>query len=370
MAETEKKPRRYKFKEVCIRLEEGSVLYSERSMNNPERAVDVMRDEMSQYDREMLCVVNLNSKMKPINFNIVSIGTIDQAPASIPNIFKSGILSNASAFMLMHNHPSGDPTPSMEDIALTERVVRAGHLMGIPCVDHIVIGCRTGDYYSMRENDAVSFDQPNMGRTAETSIVGDYGKESTMAENTKAMDPVAEVAAEAMEAAAAGAAEAGKDAGKEVEEISLKFGKGLAEPFTAKDGKEYMRILIPNQDASDHTPWASFVLPAKSVHENQFGKGLWAKIPADGHTTVTKPERVGTREDGKGIWEDRKSFVPNRELKGMVEAYKSRDREASDRESVIGKLDGMKQEASKPAAEKSKPKAKTKPKAKSTEPTL
>ena len=90
-----------------------------------------------------------------------------------------------------------------------------------------------------------------------------------MAENTKAMDHVAEAVAEAMEAAAAGAAEAGKDAGKEVEEISLKF--------------------------------------------------------------------------GKGIWEDRKSFVPNRELKNMVEAYKTKDREASDHESVIGKLDGMKQ---------------------------
>ena len=347
MEQMEKKPRRYKFKEVCIRLEEGNVLYSERSMSNPERAVDVMREEMAQYDREMLCVVNLNSKMKPINFNIVSIGTIDQAPASIPNIFKSGILSNASAFMLMHNHPSGDPTPSMEDIALTERVVQAGHLMGIPCVDHIVIGCQTRDYFSMREHDTVSFERPGMGKTAEAGIaaemtaeqqtVSDYGKEQTMAEMMRGTE------------AAAAAAEAGK----EIEEISIKFGKGLAEPFTAKDGKEFMRIMIPNQDAADHSPWQSFVLPAKSVHENQFGKGLWAKIPADGHTTVTKPIRVGTREDGKGIWEDRKRTVPNRELKSMVEAYKSKDRD-----SVLGQLDGMKKDAaSRPPADRPKAKA-------------
>ena len=54
------------------------------------------------------------------------------------------------------------------------------------------------------------------------------------------------------------------------------------EPFTAKDGREMLKIVIPNADRSDHTPWASFVLPAKAVHENQYGKGLWAKVPADG----------------------------------------------------------------------------------------
>jgi len=58
--------------------------------------------------------------------------------------------------------------------------------------------------------------------------------------------------------------------------------KGLAEPFQSKDGREFMRISIPNQDPTDKTPWASFVLPAKAVHENQYGEGLWAKIPADG----------------------------------------------------------------------------------------
>ena len=64
------------------------------------------------------------------------------------------------------------------------------------------------------------------------------------------------------------------------EEVTIKFGKGLAEPFQSKDGREFMRITIPNQDPADKTPWASFVLPAKAVHENQYGKGLWAKIPA------------------------------------------------------------------------------------------
>lgn len=87
-------------------------------------------------------------------------------------------------------------------------------------------------------------------------------------------------------------------------------------------------------DCSDHSPWASFVLPAKAVHENQYGKGLWAKIPADGNITVTKPVLAGEK-DGKNIWENEKKAVPNRELKGMVEFYKDQARD-----SVLGQLAG------------------------------
>ena len=147
-----------------------------------------------------------------------------------------------------------------------------------------------------------------------------------------------------------------------MDEISIKFGKGLAEPFTGKDGKEFMRILIPNQVPGDKTPWASFVLPAKAVHENQYGKGLWAKIPAEGSTVVTKPVLKGQDEQGKNIWEDVKTKVPNKELKGMVEAYKTRDpqaREAQPRESAREKLDALvKDTASKLSPEKA-PKAKS-----------
>ena len=68
-------------------------------------------------------------------------------------------------------------------------------------------------------------------------------------------------------------------------EIAIKFGKGLAQPFTGKDGTPYMRIKIPNADAKDKSPWQYFVVPAKTVHENQFGKGLWIKLPLHGSTS-------------------------------------------------------------------------------------
>ena len=108
---TENGTKRYKLKEVCIRLAEGHPLYSDVPLSSPTAALDVMRRELSQYDREVLCVVNLNNKLKPINFNIVSMGSINGSIAAIPNILKSGILSNAYGFLLLHNHPSGEVTP-------------------------------------------------------------------------------------------------------------------------------------------------------------------------------------------------------------------------------------------------------------------
>lgn len=139
---------------------------------------------------------------------------------------------------------------------------------------------------------------------------------------------------------------------KKTEEISIKFEKGLARPFTGKNGREYLRIQIPNEDRGDHSPWASFVLPAKAVHENQYGKGLWAKIPADGTTTVTKPVQVG-EQDGKRIWENERTSVPNRELKARVEAYKGRNQE-----SALGQLDQMTKKAGEQRPEASKNKVK------------
>ena len=114
----------------------------------------------------------------------------------------------------------------------------------------------------------------------------------------------------------------------------------------------------------DKTPWASFVLPTKAVHENQYGKGLWTKIPADETTAITKPTLQGQDDKGKNIWQDVKTQVPNRDLKTMVEAYKTRapqEKSAQPKESAREKLDALvKDTASKVAVDK--PKAKTKSK--------
>ena len=113
---------------------------------------------------------------------------------------------------------------------------------------------------------------------------------------------------------------------RQASEIAIKFGKGLAQTFTGKDGTQYMRIQIPNKDPQDKSPWQSFVVPAKAVHENRYGKGLWMKLPLHGSTTVSKDVRTGYDESGKGIYEKQRRSVTNIELKAMVESYKSQER--------------------------------------------
>ena len=179
MAETMEmtETRQYKLREVRIRLEEGRSLLSAVPMSNPEAAMDVMRRELSGYDREVLCVVNLNSRLQPINFHVVSVGDLSQSIAFIPNILKSGILSNAQSFMLLHNHPSGDVTPSREDIQLTRRVLEAGKILGISCVDHIVVGGGNETYFSMREQGTLDFADQTISMAAEDILrVGEETK--------------------------------------------------------------------------------------------------------------------------------------------------------------------------------------------------
>ena len=115
---------------------------------------------------------------------------------------------------------------------------------------------------------------------------------------------------------------------KEFKEITLKFGKGcVGDTFTGKDGKDYTQILIPNSNPEDHRPWQTFVVRANAVHEDKFGKGMWTKVPAEGHTTVRRSVRTGEDENGKPVWGQEDKRVTNQELKGMVEFYKTRSRE-------------------------------------------
>jgi hypothetical protein len=136
---------------------------------------------------------------------------------------------------------------------------------------------------------------------------------------------------------------------QEKKEISIKFGKGLVgEPFTSKSGHPFVEVKIPNVDPADKSPWASFVISPKMIHENQFGKGVWMKLPEDGTTRISKPVITGTGPDGKKIWGRDVREIPNPELKAMLEAYKNRDRS-----SILGALKEKKGEAAKaPQAEK------------------
>ena len=140
---------------------------------------------------------------------------------------------------------------------------------------------------------------------------------------------------------------------KEFKEITMKFGKGcVGEEFQGKDGNKYKEILVPNPDKNDHT----FVVKANHVHEDKFGKGMWIKLPAEGHTTLRRPVVVGEKPDGKKEWGTEKNSIANADLKKMVEAYKERPRE-----SVKGRLAEKKAEAvTQKPAQKTQSKSKSK----------
>ena len=139
-----------KLEQVAIRMVEQPPLYSKEPMNNPDAAIRVMNEFLSQMDRELFCIVNLQADLTPINMNIVSVGSLNEALINPREIFKSAILSNAHSMMLIHNHPSGNLTPSTSDIQTTTRMQELGELMGISLVDHIITG-RNGNYYSFRD---------------------------------------------------------------------------------------------------------------------------------------------------------------------------------------------------------------------------
>lgn len=143
-------------KQVGIRMVEEPPLLSSEPMNNPEAAVRVLGEWLSEMDRELFCVVNLNTNLTPINMNVVSMGTLNTVYVNPRETMKSAILSNAAYLMLIHNHPSGSLNPSKEDITITDRIQNTAVVMGIPVLDHIIVG-RNQEFFSLRENNIFSF---------------------------------------------------------------------------------------------------------------------------------------------------------------------------------------------------------------------
>ncbi|MBM3833863.1 MAG: JAB domain-containing protein [Verrucomicrobia bacterium] len=124
-------------------------------LDNPGRIADLLREENRLYNVEHFQVVLLNTRRKLIRIERISQGTLDTLLVHPREVFKLAIAANASAIILVHNHPSGDPTPSEADIKVTRDLIRAGQLLKIEVVDHVILGHRTEersrDYVSLKE---------------------------------------------------------------------------------------------------------------------------------------------------------------------------------------------------------------------------
>jgi DNA repair protein RadC len=99
--------------------------------------------------KEVFLTLHLDGKNRIVCVDLVSIGSLNQSIVHPREVFKTALLSNAAACLCIHQHPTGDPTPSSEDIAITRRLKEAGEIMGIKVLDHIIIG--EGEYLSFVE---------------------------------------------------------------------------------------------------------------------------------------------------------------------------------------------------------------------------
>ena len=136
---------------VRVRLEQDRAIGKE-SVNTQDKAVEYIIREFADLDREVFMILNLDTALRPINLNVVSMGTLSETMVHPREVFKASILSNASSVICIHNHPGGDVTPSDPDIAVTNRLTECGKILGIEVADHLIIGGRDGTYFRDRKS--------------------------------------------------------------------------------------------------------------------------------------------------------------------------------------------------------------------------
>jgi DNA repair protein RadC len=114
-------------------------LYDGTLLTTPEQ-VEQFLSEIKEAAQECFIVIALNAKNRVIEKHLVSLGTVSSTLVHPRECFRALIQSGASATILAHNHPSGDPTPSSEDIKITRQLISAGEIMGIKVLDHVIVG--------------------------------------------------------------------------------------------------------------------------------------------------------------------------------------------------------------------------------------
>ncbi|HUQ98800.1 MAG TPA: DNA repair protein RadC [Gemmatimonadaceae bacterium] len=119
-------------------------------LSKPADAAALLMDRLEREPVEVCCLVLLNTKHHVIGIHELSRGTLDSCSVHPREVFKTAILANAAAVIVAHNHPSGDPTPSSDDISLCHRLRECADLIGVELLDFLIIG--DGRYYSFKES--------------------------------------------------------------------------------------------------------------------------------------------------------------------------------------------------------------------------
>lgn len=119
-------------------------------VQSPKEMYVYMRKRARRLDRECVWRVDLDTRQRVLGWELVSMGTLSASLIHPREVFKGALLNNAAAIALVHNHPSSDVNPSAEDREVTRRVQRAGELLGVPLIDHMILSDRA--YFSFRES--------------------------------------------------------------------------------------------------------------------------------------------------------------------------------------------------------------------------
>lgn len=119
-------------------------------LDDPGKIIDYA-DSILNFDamtKENFVLVPVDTKLKPLGVFVLTTGTINASLVSTRDVFQAALLCNAASIFVLHNHPSGDPSPSRQDKGITKKLIDAGKLMEIPLVDHVIVG--EGKYYSFK----------------------------------------------------------------------------------------------------------------------------------------------------------------------------------------------------------------------------
>ncbi|MBE6005362.1 MAG: hypothetical protein E7232_15030 [Lachnospiraceae bacterium] len=278
---------KYSLDQVAIRMVRMPPLMSNVPVTNPEDAIRLINDTLKEFDRETLVVVNLQSDLRPINMNFVSMGTLDTSPAHPREILKTSILSNAASIMLFHNHPSGSLLPSRKDVEITDMMLKACQIMGIPLLDHIIIG-KNDRYFSFHEKDVLKVPEIEIAHDIDTF----RWEESEVAEHKSNFDPK----------------KAAEERKLEMKEITDRLEKGVSEIFQSEKYQKFLDtmakfphysinnnilIMMQKPDATLCQSYTGWKQMGRFVKKGEKGIRILAPTPY-------KLERLQNKLDDKG----------------------------------------------------------------------
>lgn len=139
------------FTRMVVREEAPAYLETAR-YSSASQVYELFKD-LRQESKEHFMALHLDGKNRILCYEVVSVGSLNQSVVHPREVFKSALVSSAAALILIHNHPSGDPSPSQEDLKITQRLKDCGELLGIKILDHLVVG--DGSYYSFADQGAL-----------------------------------------------------------------------------------------------------------------------------------------------------------------------------------------------------------------------